>query len=212
MRNLLYKEFSLAVHPLYLVASILFGALALIPQWIFLLIPLYFCFVTVPNLLAQYRTNKDNQFTALLPVPKSDSVRARVLTFVVLELLHVIGVLIFTIIHHALYDQPNFGLDLNGSYFGVVFIVFGVFNLILFPIYYKTAEKFGPAVIISVAAVVVIAMGNEFATAVIPGFQRFLEERDSVQVVLPIAGFGFFVLASHIAYRVSARRFEYVEL
>ena len=43
-----------------------------------------------------------------------------------------LAVLVFTIIHHTVYDLPNFGLDLNGAYFGVVLILFGIFNLVLF--------------------------------------------------------------------------------
>lgn len=212
MKNLLYKEFTLAVHPLYLAAGLLFGALAMIPQWIYLLIPLYFCFVSVPNLLGQYKANKDNQFTALLPVPRADTVAARILTFVILETLHVIGMLIFAFIHHAVYDLPNFGLDLNGAYFGVVLLIYGVLNLLLFPLYYKTAEKFGLPVIVSVGAAVLLAGAVEVLAAVSGSFQRFMEQRQDMQVLLPVAGLLFFVGASYLAYRVSARRFEYVEL
>lgn len=212
MKNLLAKEFSLAVHPLYLVAGIAFGALAMIPQWIYLLIPLYFCFVSVPNLLGQYKANKDNQFTALLPVPRADTVKARILAFVILEALHMIGVLVFAVIHHAVYDMPNFSLDLNGAYFGVVLVMYGMLNLILFPLYYRTAEKFGIPVIASVTTVVLFAAAMEILASTSVGFRQFMEQRQDVQILLPIAGLFLFTGASYLAYRLSARRFEYVEL
>lgn len=212
MKNLLYKEFALAVHPLYLVAGIVFGALAMIPQWIFLLIPLYFCFVTVPNLLGQYKANKDNQFTALLPVPKSDTVKARILTFAILEILHVAGIAAFAIVHNAVYAIPNFTLDLNFAYFGVVLAIFGVFNLLLFPLYYRTAEKFGLPVIISVTTVVALAAAVEILAGTNAGVRVFLEERDAVQAVFPVAGLALFAGATFLACRSSARSYMRVEL
>ena len=212
MKNLLYKEFSLAVHPFYLVAGIVFGALAMIPQWIFLLIPLYFCFVTVPNLLGQYKANKDNQFAALLPIPKSAAVKARILAFAILEVLHMIGVLVFAFVHNAVYGVPNFGFDLNGSYFGVVFVMFAIFNLVLFPLYYRTADKFGFPVILSITGAFLFAAAMEILASINPGFQRFMEQRQDVQIFLPIVGLLLFAAATYAAFRLSARRFEFVDL
>jgi hypothetical protein len=212
VKNLLYKEFTLAVHPAYLVAGVVFGALAMIPQWIFLLIPLYFCFVTVPNLLGQYKANKDNQFSALLPVARSDAVKARILTFVILEVLHVIGILVFAFVRRAVYEIPNFGLDINAAYFGVVLIIYATFNLILFPLYYRTAYKFGVPVVLSMVAVVLVAAAVEVLSGTSAAFRHFMERREDVQIFLPIAGLALFAGASYLAYRISARRFEHVEL
>lgn len=212
MRNLMFKEFGLAVHPLFLVAPLVFGALALIPQWIFLLIPLYFCFISAPNLLALYRSNKDNQFTALLPVPRRGVVTARVLTFVVLELLHVIGAGIFILIHHALHAAGNFSLDLNGSWFGITFAVYGIFNLVALPLYFQTADRIGAPVIAGTTAAVVIAGLVEYLTATQPSVRFFLEARPDVPALLPVMGVVVFAGLSVLSVRLSLRSFERVEL
>lgn len=212
MNNLLRKEFGLAIHPLYLAAAFAFGALALIPQWIYLLIPLYFCFITVPNVLAQLKSNKDNEFSALLPVTRRSIVAARILSFLILELLHVLGVAIFVVIHNMIYSIPNFGLDLGAGYLGVVFIMYGGFNLVLFPLYYRTAQKFGLALILAVALAMVLGVAAEVLVQVSPVMSDLLENRIAGGIPILLAGVLVFAVTGYAAFRASAKRFETVQL
>jgi len=212
MVNLLKKEFGLAIHPLYLVMAVALGALALIPQWIYLLIPLYFCFVTVPNLLGQYKSNKDNEFSALLPVPRRSIVAGRILSFLILELVHIAGIVIFAVIHDLLYPQPNFGIDLGMGYLGVVFLLYGAFNLVLFPLYYRTARKFGLPVALGVAVAVLLAVGAEALVQVSPLASDLIENRIAGGVPVLAAGIVVFALSGFITIQLSARRFETVQL
>jgi len=117
MFNLLYKEFKLAVHPFYYILPVITGALMLIPQWIFFLVPLYFCFITVSNLFAVYKSNNDLSFSIMLPVSKKDIVKARMTSIMILQLLQISMAVLFAILNHVLYKSDNFGFDTNAALF-----------------------------------------------------------------------------------------------
>lgn len=213
MKNLLYKEFKLSVHPLYLILAIIFGALMMIPQWFFLLVPLYFCFISVPNLLGQYKANNDAGFSTILPVTKEDIVKARIITFVILELLHLFFALLFLLLHNWVYGYTdNFALNPNLSYFGICFVMFGLFNVLLFPLYYKTAYKYGPAVIIAVCGAIIVAVTAETLAMVSPVFQDWTEQRTVFPVIIFIGGFFSFILANFISAKIAVKRFLQIDL
>ena len=213
MNMLLYKEFKIAIHPLYIISSFVFGALVMIPQWIFLLVPLYFCMVTAPNLLGQYRANKDNQFTILLPVSRDDVVKARILAFSLLELIHIGFTFLFMLLHHVVYQGgANFGFDLNSAYIGMTCLIFGVFNFVLFPTYYKTAEAFGVPVIIATLVATLIAATAEGSAMISPSYARLMEQVPIMQLFVLIFGISLFLLLTIAAYRLSVRTCRQVGL
>ena len=213
MNMLLYKEFKIAIHPFYIISSLFFGALVMIPQWIFCLVPLYFCMMTAPNLLGQYRSNKDNQFTILLPVSRNNLVKSRILAFALLELIHIGFTIIFMILHHMVYKGgANFGFDLNSAYVGIMFMLFGVFNFVLFPIYYKTAEAFGIPVIIATVVATLLAATAEVLAIISPPFARLMEQIPIIQSFSLVFGISLFFLLTVAAYRLSVRSFRQVGL
>ncbi|MDQ8735581.1 hypothetical protein [Paenibacillus sp. LHD-38] len=87
MYNLLMKELKLGVSPFFYIMPFLTGALMLIPGWLYFLVLLYFCFITIPNMFAGYKTQNDLIFTTMLPVTKKDIVKAMVSVIVILELM-----------------------------------------------------------------------------------------------------------------------------
>jgi hypothetical protein len=213
MNMLLYKEFRIAVHPFYILSSFVFAALIMIPQWIFFLVPLCFCMVTVPNLLGQYRANKDNQFTILLPVSRDDVVKARILTLSLLELIHIGFTVCFMLLHHMVYKGgSNFGFDLNAAYIGLTFIIFGIFNRILFPLYYRTAESYGIPVIIATLVATLLAAACEVPAMINHQRTYFLEQESVLQLLILCAGIILYVLFTLRAYRLSVRSFRQVGL
>ena len=50
MYNLLMKELKLGVSPFFYILPLLTGALMLIPGWLYFIVLLYFCWITVPNM------------------------------------------------------------------------------------------------------------------------------------------------------------------
>lgn len=212
MINLIYKEFKLSVHPMYLIFPIVLGGLMMIPQWIFFLVPLYFCFISVPNLLSQYKANNDLSFSAMLPVDKNSVVKARVITFAILELLHVFWAVIFAIIRKKVYQYPNFAFDTNLAYFGLIILMFGIFNLVLFPIYFKTAYKFGPAVIFSTIAAIVFAGIAEVLVMIVPKVTYWMEVDTTIQLLTFISGIILFLAFTWLSSRISVKYYKKIDL
>jgi len=212
MKNLLYKEFHLAIHPLFYLI-LLFGALLLIPQWIFFLAMMYFFFILVPNVFTMGKAQNDIMFSVLLPVPKRDVVKARVMSIVLLEVLQIVVAAIFGVIHMRVYSVKNFLMDPNFAFFGFTFMMYALFNIVFFPMFYKTADKVGIPTIVANIVAILFASAVEFGVLLVPA----LKELDGMwnvgaQLWILAGGIVLFVLANIAAYRISARRFERVDL
>lgn len=212
MKNLLYKEFKLSIHPLYLILPIVLGALTMIPQWIYFLVPLYFCFISVPNILSQYKANNDLTFSAILPVSKKSIVQARILAFIILEFLHILWTLVFTLLHHIVFSAENFSFDLNPAYFGLIILMMGLFNLILFPLYYKTAYKYGTAVITATIAAILFAVIAEVLVIFSPRVHYFMEVKSETQWLTLAVGAILFIAANILSSRISVKRYEKIDI
>lgn len=215
MWNLINKEFRLVVSPVYFLITLL-GALLLIPQWVFFVAPMYIFFIAVPNIVQYARAQKDTEFTLLLPVRKGDAARARILSIAVLEVAQGIVVAGFAALNIALYHTPNFFIDPNVAYVGCVFAMFGVFNIIFFPMLYKTAYKLAVPLIAALAGILIFAFGIEFLVVAVPAATRVLDgiSRQALVGQLPVlaGGIAAFALLTWLSIRVSVTRFERVNL
>ena len=103
-------------------------------------------------------------------------------------------------------------MDPNYSFIGLVFIMFGLFNIIMFPIYYKTAYKYGLATVLSTLAAVLFAAGVEFLVIFNKKVAVFLEADLGRQLLILGGGIILFVALTAIAYKISEKRFEEVDV
>jgi len=217
MVNLLMKEFKLSVSPFFYVLPFLTGALMLIPGWLYFLVLLYFCFITIPNMFGGYKSQNDLLFTSILPVRKKDIVKAKILFMVILELLHMVVAVIYGIISTHLYPHlvyyffaPSMG------FWGLCFVMLAIFNITFIPIYYKTAYKYGAATIASITAAILFAGGAEWLgiqnSFVHDLFKGTGAENWTVQLSILLAGMVIFAISTIIAYDLANKRFEKVEM
>ncbi len=215
MKNLLYKEFRLVVNPLYYLVS-LTAALLLIPQWPYFIAMMYLFFITVPNLFSGSKSQNDIGFTVMLPVRKGDVVRARVLAIVVLEMVQLAASVVFAVLNVALYRMENFLLDPNVAFFGLTFVMYGLFNLIYFPMFYKTPYKTGIPTLTAVTVTILFALGVEMAVLFLPEVKHALDgiSGEALLRQLPVlaAGIAVFGLLTWLGCRLSVKRFEKVDL
>jgi ABC-2 type transport system permease protein len=213
MKNLLYKEFHLAINPLFYL-TLLFGALLLIPNWVYFLAVMYFFFIAFPNIFTIGKANNDIGFSTMLPVKRSDIVKARMLSVIILELLQIVVAAIFAVINIAIYPAGNYlFMDTNAAYIGFVFIIYAIFNVIFFPMFYKTAYKIGFPVILANIAAVAFATGIELLNVFVPWF-RIFDGRGNLIAHLSVLAGGIivFVLLNIAALRMSVKRFDNVNL
>ncbi|BBH23001.1 membrane protein [Paenibacillus baekrokdamisoli] len=217
MYNLVMKDLKLGVNPMFFVLPLLMGALMLIPGWLYFLVPLYFCWITIPNMFAGFRTQNDLMFTTMMPVTKKDIVKARITVIVILELLHLVIAMIYGMITIRLYPHLTYYFFApHMGFWGLCFVMLAIFNIIFIPMYYKTAYKYGGAATASITAAMLfggvaqwIGIQNSFISDTFNGTGV---DNMALQISILIAGIVIFIAFTMIAYRIAVKRFLKVEI
>ena len=213
MFNLLYKELRLAAHPnLYVFAAM--GALVLIPAYPYGVVFLFGCLGPYITFMYGRETN-DIYYTALLPVKKRDTVKSKCMLMVLAQLAQLVFSLPFAVLRtHILSNGNVVGIEANVAFYGFGLMIYGIFNAIFLPEFFKTAHKVGRAFLLAIIPTTLGIIAMESAVH-FPGMAWL----DSVAAAdqlrqLPILAIGtvVYILAAILAYRVSAQRFEQVNL
>lgn len=213
MFDLLCKELRLAAHP-SLFIFIFLGALVLIPAYPYGMV-FFFAMLGVFQSMMYARETRDIYYTALLPVRKRDAVKAKLLLAVFAQLAQML-VSVPCAFLRTLYltDGNPVGIEANVAYYGFGLMIFGVFNLVFFPCFFKTAYKAGAAFLIALVPSLLCIFAME-AVVHIPGMDWLdgvSPELLARQIPVLLAGVVFYAAAWAFAYRTSAKRFEKVDL
>lgn len=215
MNNLLYKEFRLVIHPLYFLIT-LFAAFILIPYWVYFVALMYLLFFAIPNIFMNAKAQNDTGFTVLLPVRKRDVVKARVMSIAIVEIVQMAVVAIFVAISVSINPKGNFLIDANLAYLGCGLVLYGFFNLAFFPLFYKTAHKVGIPLLVGITVFTLFAGIIEVLVVLVPAVANVLDGVTSSallnQIPVLAVGIALFVGLTWLAYRLSAKNFEAVDL
>ena len=217
MYNLLLKDLKLCVHPAILLLPFLFGALMLIPGWIYFIVIMYFFWITAPNLFNQFKTQNDLLFTAMMPVTKKDIVKARVSLIIILELLHILIAMIFGLFTFYLYpDFTYYFFAPHLGFWGLCFVMLAIYNLFLIPMYYKTAYKSFAAQLTAIIAAIVFAVivqwvgiQNAYVSDIFNGSGT---ANFALQSCILFVGIAIFFASAWIGYLIAVKRFKRVEI
>jgi len=217
MYNLVMKDLKLGVSPWFFIMPVLTGALMLVPGWIYFIVLLYFCWITIPNMFAGFRAQNDLMFTTMMPVTKKDIVKARVSVIVVLELLNIVIAMIFGIINVRLYSDFTYTFFAPSmGFWGLGFAMLAIFNLIFIPMYYKTAYKYGGALWASLTGAMLFAGAAQWlgiANAKVSDvFNSTGGDYAGLRLLILVAGIAIFIAFTLIAYRIAVKRFLQVEI
>ncbi len=214
MKNLLYKELKLSIHP----TNYLFLALPLmllIPNYPSYVAYIYMC-LSLFFLFLLARENKDVYFSSLLPIQKTDQVKARVVVVMALELLQILISIPFAILHFTIPIINQAGIEPNLAFFGFQFGMFAVFNLFFLTGFYKTAHKIGiPLLIAGIVSILYYILAESLVWISNP-FQSFLDST-VLSVILKqwpilLIGITIWVCLGYITYKISANRFLKVDV
>lgn len=219
MNALRYKEWKLSMSPVPFFFLALSGLL-LIPSY-----PYYVTFfynsLGIFLFFQSCRENRDVYYMMLLPVPKREMVRARVTTVMQLQLLQAAACVPFMIVRAQYADVLNpVGIEANVSFLGLSFVIMGVFNVLFLPMHYKNGYDLGkPFLICSILEFLLIfalEVMEHVLLAVLPQSAALLERyalRDQLrQLPVLLIGLAVWFGLSTLAFRVSAKRFERVDL
>ena len=215
MNNLLYKEFRLVIHPFFYLTT-LFAALILIPYWVYFVALMYLLFFAIPNIFMNAKAQNDTGFTVLLPVRKSDVVKARVMSIAIVEIVQMAVAAIFVVISVSINSKGNFLIDANLAYLGCGLVLYGFFNLAFFPLFYKTSYKIGIPLGVGLTVFTLLAGIIEVLVLFVPAVSNVLDGVTSSallnQIPVLAAGVALFVGLTWLAYRLAAKNFEAVDL
>lgn len=211
--NLLYKELRLAAHPNLFVFTLL-GVLVIVPAYPYGMVFLFGClgpFITI----TYGRETNDLYYTALLPVKKRDIVKAKCLLFVAAQVVQLLISLPFAFLRVGLLPDGNpAGIEANVAYYGFGLMIYAVFNFIFLTEFFKTGHKAGKAFLLATIPATLGVLLME----VVVHFPQFawLDSVESAMLIrqLPILIIGavVYAVAMPVAYHISARRFEHVNL
>jgi putative membrane protein len=214
MKNLMRKELVLAMHP----ASMLFlllSAMLLIPNYPYYVICFYTCLGTFFICLTG-RENRDIEFTALLPVRKTDLVRARVFTVMLMQLAQLVIAVSFAVFSSRVSAENLVGMDANTAFFGFALVLYGVFNLVFFRNYYRAPGKVGKAFGWGCGALTLCMVVFEACAHTVPFVRDRLDTPDPAflgeKLTLLAAGAALYVLLSALALRRAMHSFAALDL
>lgn len=213
MSELLYKELRLAAHPsLYIFMCM--GALLLIPAYPYGVVFFFGCLGLFQSFMFD-RETRDVFYTALLPRPKRDVVKGKLLLAVFAQLVQLALSLPFAFLRTLYLPQGNpVGMEPNAAWYGFGLMVYGIFNLVFFTQFYKTAYRAGTSFLIALIPTTLGIIAIE-ASVHFPGM-GWLDGMDGAalarQIPILLAGAAVYAAANALAYRIGARRFERVDL
>lgn len=215
MRELLYKEWKLALHPavpLFLCLS----ALMLVPNYPYY-VTFFYTGLGIFFICLNGRENEDIRYTLALPVCKRDAVRARFAFAVGLELAQLLLAVPFAILRQRLPLPGNqVGMDANVAFFGLSLAMLGLFNAVFFGAYYRNPIKVGKAFALSSTALFLYILVVETLDHVLALFRDRLDTPDprflSEKLIVLALGTAAYVLSTALTYRKSVKTFDKLDL
>jgi len=213
MFDLLYKELKLAAHPNLFIFTLL-GVLVIVPAYPYGMVFMFGCLGPYITFMYGRETN-DIYYTALLPVRKKDTVKAKCLLLVLAQMTQLIISLPFAFLRVKVLLAGNpAGIEANIAYYGFGLITYAIFNFIFLTHFFKTAYKAGKAFLAAIIPAFLVVAVME----VLVHFPKF-QWLDSIapdamlkQLPILVIGIVIYVISIFTAYHVSAERFEHVDL
>lgn len=217
MKNLMRKEIKLSASLISFV-FILFSIMAMIPGYPILVGTFFVCFGVFQS-FQNACANNDILYTVLLPIKKTDVVKAKYGFAILIELLSFVIMVILTILRMTQMADVapyvnNVMMNANQFFLAGNLLVFALFNWLFVGGFFKTAYKYGkPFLIFSVVSFLMIAVAE--ALHHIPGLE-FLNATDAMRDgrmwLLLVIALLVYILVSVAFCKVSIKRFEKVDM
>lgn len=221
MNNLLYKEINLSASPLSFI-FIAFALLTFVPGYPILVSSFFICFGIFQSFQSS-RENNDILYTVLLPVKKSDTVKAKYIFTCFIQLTGFIIMLIGTVIRMTLMPDAvpfvtNAMMNANLAFLGYSLLVFALFNCVFIRGFFRTGYKFGkPFIIFIILAFILICIcealhhipGLEFLNAT--SLSASLDKAYMHWIILCVAAL-VYIIATFLSERRAEKLFEKVDL
>lgn len=226
MKNLIFKELKLSMHPLIFIFVVVFPLMVLIPSYPLFISFIYICTGYPILFLGTQKGQQSNDilYSCLLPIRKKDVIKARMITLLLIQLgTMLIMAALAPIAYSYRVANPlegttpsDVGFSLNGliSLYGFVLVAFSVYDYIYLTCFYKNGRSvlfptfFGLAVFILFLTVTTIVFPLVF-----PGYYDFFCNVDfGVQLLYLLVGIVVYALIHYAAYKKASYSFDRVDL
>ena len=217
MRDILRKEMKLSASVLsYL--FILFGLMFFLPGYP-ILCGAFFVSLGLFQSFQTAREANDIVFSVLLPIAKSDVVKAKYLFVCLIQscaLLLMAAAVVFrmTIFLHSDVYRTNALMNANFFALGMACLIFGLFNWIFVCGFFKTAYKFARPFVVFIIAAFLTVFAAE-ALHHVPGLEilnAFGTENIVMQLMLLTAGVILYLMMTILSCRRACMYFERIDL
>lgn len=216
-RKLLGKEISLAASPLSWL-FILFALMAMIPGYPILVGAFFACFGIFQSFQSG-RENNDILYTVLLPVSKTDAVKAKYRFAIMIQMIFFAISALLTLVRMIWMTKAapyvtNPMMNANQFYLACILLVFAIFNTVFLCGFFKTAYKFGKPFVLFIIITFIFILAVEVVHH-LPGLE-FLNETATLGNVtmwcIFAAALAIYAVATAISCQVAKKRFERVDM
>ncbi|MCK9575435.1 MAG: ABC-2 transporter permease [Clostridia bacterium] len=217
MKNLLYKELKLVLHPsvYFLFACVM---ILLIPGYYPYILAFSYVLICFINTFLTARANNDLKFTAMLPVSRKDIVLGKHMLAWFIEIVELLIAIPFAIISSYLIS-PNgnpLGLDANITLFAVVILGYAVFNIIFLPGFFKTGYKSGMPLLFAFSGYFLVYGIAETLIAVVPSIRLNFDSSspDTIlyRLIFLLVSIAIYIIFNIISLKKSVLNFNKVSL
>ena len=217
MKALLNKEIKLASSVITWL-FLAFAAMTMIPGYP-ILVGAFFVCLGIFHSFQNWRENNDILYTALLPVRKTDVVKAKFEFVILIQMLFfalsfILTILRMTVLKNTDVYVKNVMMNANQAYLGYVLLIFAVFNAVFICGFFRTAYKFSkPFVASGIVVFIIIALTETLHH--IPGLE-FLNRTDTagdarMWIILIVCAV-IYALATVLSIKRSKLLFEQIDL
>lgn len=138
--KLIYKDIKILLHPSLILYLILSPVMAFIPNYPVFVGPFYIL-IGIMVTFSHEAENRDKEFTAILPVSKSDCVKAKVMIVFLVELITLMLTVPCQILSAKLIDMQISGMECSLTSFAGIFVGYSASNALMLSANFKKNFK-----------------------------------------------------------------------
>lgn len=214
--NLIYKDLKLLIHPVTCVYIALAGIMSIIPNYPRFVGPLYML-IGIMLIMTNEAQYMDKEFCGILPVSKSDSVKARIIVVVLLEVITVIASVIVAVIVQKDFkiEIESFTIEPNLIMVSGIFLSYAAANALMVSANYRKNFKTKLSSLLGILAYSIVSSFIEFGVTSIPGLEFMRTNADSDlmrQLPFAIASLAIYAGANYVICRQAIKNFEKAEI
>lgn len=219
IKSLVRKDLSLLLHPTVYIFFACAAFMLFIPNYP-RITGFFYLLIGIMNIFTLDLQYRDHEASGLLPVKKRESVLARLLTVMGVELAQLVFTVPFAFAAGSLMEKwgvsNNAGMNINITLYAVILIGYSVYNVMIFPGAYQKQFKIQVRSFVGMLLYFVVTVLLENLVSRPRGGTLFLNGTTRADLALQapvlIGALALYFGIAFIAFRIAAARYENAEI